>query len=183
MAGSPFARARNLVASARILSRLDPEAREALRIVAEGVADENVRARRSPTIHPTAVISPFASIRFAERVEVGPGASLGPYSIVWGGWSRTWARVGRDVALAPAAVLVAGNHAVHEPGTIREMGMDEADVIVEEGTIVSANAIVIGCRVGRYAMVGANAVVTHDVPDYAIVAGVPARVIGRRPQR
>ena len=52
--------------------------------------------------------------------------------------------------------------------------------IVKEGASIGANAtIVCGHTVGQYAMVAAGAVVTKDVPDYALAAGVPARVIGR----
>ena len=36
-----------------------------------------------------------------------------------------------------------------------------------------------GNRIGKYAMVAAGAVVTKDVPEYALVAGIPARVVGR----
>ncbi|MEO0129205.1 MAG: Gfo/Idh/MocA family oxidoreductase [candidate division WOR-3 bacterium] len=51
--------------------------------------------------------------------------------------------------------------------------------LVKEGASIGANAtIVCGNTIGRCAMVGAGAVVTKDVPDYAIVAGVPAKVIG-----
>lgn len=50
---------------------------------------------------------------------------------------------------------------------------------VGEGATIGANAtIVCGHRVGRYAMVAAGAVVTKDVPDFALVAGVPAQRIG-----
>lgn len=52
--------------------------------------------------------------------------------------------------------------------------------LIREGASIGANAtIVCGHTIGRYAMVAAGAVVTKDVPDYALVAGVPARVIGR----
>ena len=52
--------------------------------------------------------------------------------------------------------------------------------LVREGASIGANAtIVCGHTVGKYAMVAAGAVVTKDVPDYALMAGVPARVIGK----
>lgn len=66
----------------------------------------------------------------------------------------------------------------------------EADWAVEKTRIrraasIGSNATIIaGITIGEGAMVGAGAVVTKDVPDYAVVAGVPARVIGdaRKPR-
>lgn len=52
--------------------------------------------------------------------------------------------------------------------------------LVKEGASIGANAtIVCGHTVGKCAMVAAGAVVTKDVPDYTLVAGVPAKAIGR----
>ena len=51
--------------------------------------------------------------------------------------------------------------------------------LVKEGASLGANCtIVCGVTVGRFAMIAAGAVVTKDVPDYALMAGVPARQIG-----
>ncbi len=56
---------------------------------------------------------------------------------------------------------------------------DYKKTVVKEGASIGANAtIVCGNVIGKYAMVAAGAVVTKDVPDYALVAGVPARVVG-----
>lgn len=55
-----------------------------------------------------------------------------------------------------------------------------AKTLIREGASLGANCTVVcGHTVGRYAMIAAGAVVTHDVPDYALMAGVPARQIGR----
>lgn len=52
--------------------------------------------------------------------------------------------------------------------------------VIREGASLGANCTVVcGHTVGRYAMIAAGAVVTRDVPDYALMAGVPARQIGR----
>lgn len=51
--------------------------------------------------------------------------------------------------------------------------------LVKEGTTIGANATVIcGIQVGKWAMIGAGAVVRENVPDYAIVVGNPCRLVG-----
>jgi len=51
--------------------------------------------------------------------------------------------------------------------------------VVEEGATIGANATILcGITIGKWAIVGAGAVVTKDIPDYAIVVGNPAKIIG-----
>jgi acetyltransferase-like isoleucine patch superfamily enzyme len=164
----------------RQLAALAPEERAALLELARIGAEENIGPRNRPTVSDDAIVSPLATLRFAERVEIGPRASIGPFCCIWGGWSRTWARVGADALLSPGVVMVAGNHRTTGTGPIRDAGFDEADVEVGEGAWIGAHAVLVGCRVGRGAVVGAGAVVVDDVPDLAIAVGAPARVIGRR---
>jgi len=176
-----LSRLHRLAGALRLLSELPPDAREGLRALGHLVGAEHVAARRAPAIDPTAIVSPLASLRFVERVEIGPRATINPYACVWGGWSTARVSIGAGAMIGTGCALVAGNHVIDVPGPIRDLGFEEADVEVGEGAMVAANAVVIGCRVGREAVVGANAVVTSDVPDHAIAVGVPARIIGHRP--
>jgi acetyltransferase-like isoleucine patch superfamily enzyme len=74
--------------------------------------------------------------------------------------------------LFPRAVTPAGELKRGDDWTL-------APTLIKEGVGIGSNATILGgVTVGKFALIGAGAVVTKDVPDYAIVAGVPAKVIG-----
>ena len=68
---------------------------------------------------------------------------------------------------------------VYNPRSMIDRKNEYLDTLVRRGATLGANStIVCGVTVGAYAFVGAGAVVTKDVPDYALMVGVPARQIG-----
>ncbi|EOK5756663.1 acyltransferase [Vibrio vulnificus] len=53
------------------------------------------------------------------------------------------------------------------------------DVIIRSGSWIGENVCIIGSVIGKNSVVAANSVVTKDVPDYCVVAGIPAKIIKR----
>lgn len=114
---------------------------------------------------------------------VGPGVIIGDnvklqnYALVY-----EPARLEDGVFIGPAAVLTNDMYprSVDPSGKLKRADDWHAQgVLVREGASIGARVVVVPGRViGRYALVAAGAVVTRDVPDFALVAGVPARRIG-----
>jgi acetyltransferase-like isoleucine patch superfamily enzyme len=72
-------------------------------------------------------------------------------------------------------------HTAYTPLTQEIVGVDcvIGPVTIDDGAYIGVNAVVLpNTRIGRCAVIGAGAIVTQDIPDYAIAVGVPARVIG-----
>lgn len=68
---------------------------------------------------------------------------------------------------------------VFNPRSLVERKSEYQDTLVKKGSTIGANAtIVCGVTLGRYSFIGAGAVVNKDVPDYALMVGVPAKHIG-----
>ncbi|KTD18974.1 acyltransferase [Legionella jordanis] len=73
------------------------------------------------------------------------------------------------------------SHTSYTPATQIETGVEfsVSDVVIKYGAYIGVNAIILpSVQIGRCAIVGAGAVVTKDVPDYAIAVGNPARIVG-----
>jgi acetyltransferase-like isoleucine patch superfamily enzyme len=92
--------------------------------------------------------------------------------------------IGRGVALAPNCALYPYDHGIEPGRPIREQPLSSrGPIVIDDEAWLGANVTVLsGVRIGKGAVVGAGSVVTRDVPDGAIVAGSPARLLGSREQ-
>jgi len=157
------------------------------RIAASADVDEQARIGDGALIWHLAQIREDADV--GEECVIGRGAYIGP-----------GVRLGRrckvqnhallyepavledGVFVGPAVVLTNDSYprAVNPDGTLKSASDWHAvGVTIREGASVGARSVVIApVTIGRWALVAAGAVVTKDVPDHALVVGVPARRIG-----
>lgn len=149
-------------------------------------------------VHPTALVE--------ENVQIGEGTRIWCFShIMQGSVIGKNCNIGQNVYIDPCVVV--GNHVkiqnnvslyagvvcedgvflgpscvftnVINPRALIEKKSEFRKTVLRLGCTIGANATIIcGRSIGRYAMIGAGSVVTRDVPDYALVYGVPAVLQG-----
>jgi acetyltransferase-like isoleucine patch superfamily enzyme len=140
-------------------------------------------------------IGPGVGFKHIETFEIGHGAFIGAQSYIQGRFDGT-CRIGEMVWIGPqsyldARDLVLEDHVGWGPGAkvlgsehtglpadvpIIQTDLQVKPVVVRRGADIGTSAVLLpGVTVGEGAIVGAGAVVTRDVPAYAIVTGVPAR--------
>ena len=156
-------------------------------------------------IHPTADVSPQASLgddtKVWQLVQIREGATIGRECILGRGvYIDTHVVIGNRVKIQNYATVYEGvtledgvfvgphvvftndkiPRAINPDGTLKSTAdWTITATYVQKGAALGANAtIVCGITIGRWAMVGSGAVVTHDVPDHGLVVGNPAKLIG-----
>ena len=87
--------------------------------------------------------------------------------------------IGNNVNLAQGITVSALNHNFEDTTRrIDEQGISTKPVVIGDDVWIGTNAVILpGVTIGQHVVVAAGAVVTKDVPDYSLVAGVPAKVI------
>jgi maltose O-acetyltransferase len=125
-------------------------------------------------------------------IRVAPGARFGSGLVVSLGnnsnlgrdcWLLGDVSIGDDVVMAPEVIIITSNHAFFETAKpIIVQGQAEMEpVVIGDDVWIGTRVIILpGVRVGSHSIIGAGSVVTRDVPEWAIVAGNPARAIRSR---
>jgi acetyltransferase-like isoleucine patch superfamily enzyme len=149
---------------------------------------------RGSRIHRCSITASGAGIELGESVEIQEGAvlnahdgkismgdhtALGPYVVMFGYGSIS---LGNYSAIAAHSTIVASNHNYSDRHTpFRLQGSTGKGICIEDDVWIGANCVVLdGVTIGKGAVVAAGAVVRNNVAPYAVVGGVPARLLKER---
>ena len=110
------------------------------------------------------------------KLVIGDGSELGNFNHVT---CVNHVEIGARVLTADGVHISDNSHGYENPALpiMDQPVVSKGPVIIGDGTWIGENVSVLSCRIGRNCVIGANAVVTKDIPDFCVVAGVPGRVI------
>lgn len=154
---------------------------------------DNVRIDRDVRIRN---VGRFSKIRLGNRVRISRGVdikihsypggelfvddrtTIGPYSCI-SGYSI---KIGKSCLIAPHVGIFANNHNFEAHDIlIKDQGHTYRGIVIGDDCWLGSGAKILdGVTLGRGCVVGAGAIVTKDLPDYAIAVGVPAKIVGYR---
>ena len=104
------------------------------------------------------------------NLQIGADCSINPYCVVRG-----------DIRIGAHTSILGFNHHMSTDRPVFEQGLWSKGITIGDDVWIGSNATILdGVTIGDHVVIGAAAVVTKDVPDYAVVAGNPARVIRDR---
>jgi acetyltransferase-like isoleucine patch superfamily enzyme len=160
---------------------------------------QRLRELEAVELHPDCFVAEEAAV-FAEPkrpVRVAEGASIAAHAFVHGpvtlaahvsvnphvtlDGGKRGIVIGEGTRIATRAALFAFDHGLDPALEVRAQPVRSRGIVIGRDVWIGAQATVTdGVTIADHAVVGAGAVVTRDVPEWAVVGGVPARVIGDR---
>jgi acetyltransferase-like isoleucine patch superfamily enzyme len=150
-------------------------ARQGVRLMPGAV----IKARGRMLVEPGVIIG-RDSVIVADReavVEIGAGTKVNQRCFIT---AKRRIAIGRHVLFSNNVFICDHLHAFDDVETpvMRQGATEPRPVEIGEGTWLGINVVVMpGVRVGRHCVIGANSVVTADVPDFGVAVGAPARLV------
>lgn len=147
------------------------------------------------------LISTRAVVQISDQISLGKGTAVKPFAVIQTQTGRIAIGhhcavssfdhlstgtedlvIGDYVRIAPNVTIMGGSRNFMERDVlIMDQGSHNPGTQIGDDVLIGANAVILpGCHIGAGAVIGAGSVVNEEVPPYAIVAGVPARVVGMR---
>ena len=116
-------------------------------------------------------------IEVPHRVEIYDNVSIASYLHVWGNGSVV---IGPRTMIASHVAISSATHDPDSPEMYRTL--IEAAVVIENDVWIGAHAVIFpGVVVGQHSVIAAGTIVRESVPAFSVVAGVPARIVRRKP--
>lgn len=109
-------------------------------------------------------------------LEIGNGVVIGHFNHIY----ATKSIIIEDNVLTADKVYISDNLHGYEDikiPIIKQSIIQNGEVIIGEGSWLGENVCVLGAKIGKHCVIGANSVVTHDIPNYSVAVGIPAKVI------
>lgn len=129
-----------------------------------------------------AIIDHTTSLRVPGNISLGSGVVIGEYCCLWSG-DKSRIIIAEDTIFGPFVMIFSSNHGIFRDQSMKTQPHHQADVVIGPGCWLGAGSIVTaGVTIGEGAVIAAGSVVTKDVPPYAVVGGIPAKVMKYRPE-
>jgi acetyltransferase-like isoleucine patch superfamily enzyme len=127
------------------------------------------------------VVKPFAVIQTqGGQIRIGHDSAISSFDHITTGTKDV--KIGNYVRIAPSVTILGGSRKFRKKSLrIMDQGSFHKGVTIGDDVLIGAGAVIMpGCHIGQGVVIGANSVVNMDIPPYSIVAGVPAKIIGKR---
>src|SRR3989344_2459360 len=140
---------------------------------------ENISLGNDVSIGILSWIATNTTLHKEPKLIIGNRVHIGAYAVIT---AANEIRIGNNVLMSERVTILDHIHDYTDntKAVIDQPIVSKGKIIIEDDCFTGINsAIIVGVKIGKHVVIGANSVVTHDIPEYSVVAGSPAKIIKR----
>lgn len=120
----------------------------------------------------------FAGDGSEPRLIVGAGSNIGPRNHIF---AHSEVKIGEKVLTAPNVFISDCTHEYSDPtvAIVDQPVRPLTATSIGSHSWIGYGCVIVGCKIGKHCVIGANSVVLSDIPDYSVAVGAPAKVVRR----